>query len=63
MPESASELVLILTPTGRDAVAAEQQLRAAGLESVACTGMADLVSRLRAGAGVALVAEEAFAGE
>ncbi|MFZ0850842.1 MAG: hybrid sensor histidine kinase/response regulator, partial [Hyphomicrobiaceae bacterium] len=63
MPESASELVLILAPTGRDAVAAEQQLRAAGLESAACAGMADLVSRLRAGAGVALVAEEAFAGE
>jgi hypothetical protein len=60
MPESASELVLILAPTDRDAVAAEQH---AGLESVACTGMADLVCRLRAGAGVALVAEEAFAGE
>src|SRR5689334_8863387 len=62
MPESASELVLILTPTGRDALAAEQQLRAAGLESAVCVDMADFVSRLRAGAGVALVAEEAFAG-
>ena len=63
MPEIASELVLILAPTGRDAVAAEHQLRAAGLESAACAGMADLLSRLRAGAGVALVAEEAFARE
>jgi signal transduction histidine kinase/ActR/RegA family two-component response regulator len=63
MPESASELVLILTPTGRDALAAEQQLRAAGLESAVCVDMADFVSRLRAGAGVALMAEEAFAGE
>ena len=63
MAESASELVLILAPTGRDAVAAEQQLRAAGLDSAVCAGIADLVSRLRAGAGVALVAEEAFAGE
>ena len=57
MPESASEIDLILAPTGRDAVAAEQQLREAGLESAACAGMVDLVSRLRAGAGVALVAE------
>ena len=63
MAESASELVLILAPTGRDAVAAEQQLRAAGLDSAVCAGIADLVTRLRAGAGVALVAEEAFAGE
>ena len=63
MPESASELVLILAPTGRDAVAAEQQLRAAGLESAVCGGMTDLVSQLRAGAGIALVAEEAFASE
>jgi signal transduction histidine kinase/ActR/RegA family two-component response regulator len=61
MLESASEVVLILAPTGRDAVAAEQQLRAAGLDSAVCTGMPDLVSRLEAGAGVALVAEEAFA--
>ncbi len=61
MLESASEVVLILAPTGRDAVAAEQQLRAAGLDSAVCADMADLVSRLRAGAGVALVAEEAFA--
>ena len=62
MLESASKLVLILAPTGRDAVAAEQQLRAAGLESAVCSGMADLLSHLRGGAGVALVAEEAFAG-
>ena len=61
MLESASEVVLILAPTGRDAVAAEQQLRAAGLDSAVCADMADLVSRLGAGAGVALVAEEAFA--
>ena len=61
MLESASEVVLILAPTGRDAVAAEQQLRAAGLDSAVCTDMPDLVSRLEAGAGVALVAEEAFA--
>ena len=41
MPESASQLVLILAPTGRDAVAAEQQLRAAGLESAVleCLGL------------------------
>lgn len=61
MAESGSELVLVLAPTGRDAVAAEQQLRAAGLESAVCASLADLVSCLRAGAGVALVAEEALA--
>ena len=63
MPEIASELVLILAPTGRDAVAAAHQLRASGLESAVCADLADLLCRLRAGAGVALVAEEAFAGE
>ena len=60
--ETASEVVLVLAPTGRDAAAAAAQLRAAGLECAICNDMADLVAHLRTGAGVALVAEEAFVG-
>jgi signal transduction histidine kinase len=63
MADAGSELVLILAPVGRDAAAAEQQLRAAGLATAVCTGITDLVARLRMGAGVAIVAEEALAGE
>lgn len=63
MFDSVSELVLILAPTGRDAAAAEHQLRGAGLECAVCASVEDLVSRLQAGAGVALVAEEAFSVE
>lgn len=63
MADAASELVLILAPIGRDAPAAEQQLRMAGLTSSACSSIEKLVAHLRVGAGVAIVAEEAFAAE
>jgi PAS domain S-box-containing protein len=54
---------LVLTPTGRDAAAAADQLGAAGLEVLVCSSVADLVVRLDEGAGVAVIAEEAFRGE
>jgi PAS domain S-box-containing protein len=52
--------VLVLAPTGRDATAAVDQLRAADLIGVVCTDVLDLVGKLDDGAGVAVIAEEAF---
>src|SRR5689334_22296691 len=52
--------VLILAPTGRDSDAAADQLGAAGLAVVVCNDMLQLMQALKEGAGVAVVAEEAF---
>jgi PAS domain S-box-containing protein len=52
--------VLILAPTGRDASATAHQVSAAGLRPIACAHVADLLARLDEGAGVAVIAEEAF---
>jgi PAS domain S-box-containing protein len=52
--------VLVLAPTGRDATAAVDQLRVAGLTGVVCTNVLDLIGKLNDGAAVAIIAEEAF---
>src|SRR5689334_7354052 len=52
--------VLVLAPTGRDATAAVDQLRLAGLTGVVCTNVLDLIGKLNDGAAVAIIAEEAF---
>ena len=52
--------VLVLAPTGRDAAAALDQLRAASLSGIVCAGVVDLIGKLEEGAGVAVIAEEAF---
>ena len=52
--------VLVLAPTGRDAAAALDQLRAAGLSGIVCAGVVELIGKLDEGAGVAVIAEEAF---
>ena len=52
--------VLVLAPTGRDATAALDQLRAASLSGIVCAGVVDLIGKLEEGAGVAVIAEEAF---
>src|SRR5690349_22543135 len=58
-----SKRVLVLTPTGRDAMAAAGQLGASELDALICSNIADLIVRLEEGAGVAVIAEEAFRGE
>jgi signal transduction histidine kinase/CheY-like chemotaxis protein len=58
--ETPHERVLVLAPVGRDARAAAQQLTQAGLACVVCSDLKDLAARLDEGAGVALIAEEAF---
>src|SRR5690242_20230012 len=54
------ERVLILAPTGRDAVLACQVLTAANISSRPCADEAELFREVEAGAGAALLAEEAL---
>jgi signal transduction histidine kinase/CheY-like chemotaxis protein len=55
--------VLLLTPTGRDAGLTGRFLSAAGVPVDVCAGMEELCEKCRAGAGAALVAEEALTPE
>src|SRR5687767_5499342 len=52
--------ILVLAPIGRDAPAAAHQLAATNLTCVICSDLDDVESKLREGAAVALVTEEAF---
>ncbi|KAB7782681.1 ATP-binding protein [Methylorubrum populi] len=58
---SPEERVLILAPRGRDAAVIEQVLDRAGLAAAVCADVTEWVSCLRAGAGSAIVTEEALA--
>ena len=60
MNESDSERILVLAPTGRDAVTACLLLEQASLLARVCSGIHELRNGLEAGAGAAVVAEEAF---
>jgi len=55
-----SERALVLAPQGRDAAVACAMLREAGLRGHVCASLATLVAELVAGAGFALVTEEAL---
>jgi two-component system, sensor histidine kinase len=63
VPDPRSEQVLVLAPIGRDAHAAELLLRQAGISTVICSNVGDLLRRMEHEAGVALVAEEGFGRE
>lgn len=52
--------VLVLTPTGNDALNATLVLQEAGLEAEVCSSLAEVCDKLTEGAGVLLIAEEAF---
>jgi PAS domain S-box-containing protein len=52
--------VLVLAPMGRDAAAVVEQLRAVGLVGIACADLIQVINKLEEGAGVAVIAEEAF---
>ncbi|HET9426885.1 MAG TPA: response regulator [Allosphingosinicella sp.] len=56
-----SERALILAPQGRDAQVAAAMLAEAGIDNFICNEVTDLVSEIRAGAGFALITEEALA--
>ena len=55
--------VLILAPVGRDAGACAKLVAQAGLEPQACGDLAELVTRLDAGADMVLLTEEALYGK
>jgi signal transduction histidine kinase len=55
-----AERVLVLAPTGRDAVIAAQVLGEAQRSAMACDDLACLLRELDLGAGVALIVEEAL---
>jgi PAS domain S-box-containing protein len=59
-PTDIRSRVLILAPTGRDAAAALEQLCAASLSGIICADIVELIGKLDEGAGVAVIAEEAF---
>ena len=59
-PEQVRERILVLAPIGRDAPAATQHLAESNLYCVVCVDLDDLHQKLREGAAVALVTEEAF---
>lgn len=58
--EFSPERVLVLTPTGRDAAMVKERLVVAGFAGEICEDIDGLVSALRNGAGVALIAQEAL---
>ncbi|MFT3765278.1 MAG: ATP-binding protein [Minicystis sp.] len=59
-PGQRRDLVLVLAPTGRDAETVQAVLHEAGLTSERCADVAALCRGIAAGAGAALVAEEAL---
>ena len=52
--------ILILAPTGRDAVLTAGVLAGAGMDSMICASVAELLEQLQAGAGAILTVEEAL---
>ena len=60
MDNDIAERILVLAPTGRDGSAACALLEQAGLSCKPCSGISDVRIALEAGAGAAVIAEEAF---
>src|SRR5260370_39852431 len=58
--ERVEERVLVLAPDGRDSSLISDILDKAGISADICKSLEDLSIRLREGAGVALLAEEAI---
>jgi signal transduction histidine kinase/CheY-like chemotaxis protein len=65
LPETAAleERVLVLAPTGRDAVLACQLLATMEVPGVPCAGAAELFREMESGAGAVIVADEALQPE
>ncbi len=57
------ERVLVLAPTGRDASLIAEMLKAESLPCAVCRTVEELGSRIREGAGLALMSEEALIGD
>ena len=57
-----SRRALLLAPTERDAAAIETMLCSAGMAVLTCANASVLLEKIGRGAGLAIVAEEAFVG-
>ncbi|MDX6694653.1 MAG: hypothetical protein QOF02_2256 [Blastocatellia bacterium] len=62
-PHNPDERILLLAPTGRDASMTSRYLAEAGMFAEACAGIDELCRKLSAGAGVAVISEEALTPE
>jgi PAS domain S-box-containing protein len=58
---TVSERALLLAPRGRDAAVAGSMLSEAGIESVACSSLIEMIARLDEGAAFVVLTEEAIA--
>ena len=61
--DTADARILILAPTGRDAIASADLLRRAGMQADVCKDLEELTSRIDAAALAVLLAEEALFGK
>src|SRR5688572_7238606 len=61
--DTADVRILILAPTGRDALASADLLRRAGMQADVCKDLEDLTARIDAAALAVLLAEEALFGK
>jgi PAS domain S-box-containing protein len=59
-PGSSSERAVILAPTGRDASVAAALIKEAGYYANICSDLAALLAEIEAGAGLAVIADEAI---
>ena len=59
-PGASSERAVILAPTGRDAAVAAALIREAGLYANVCADLAAIMHEIEAGAGLAVIADEAI---
>ena len=63
-PVAARNLsVVVLAPVGADALVTARLLQAEGMVAVPCRDLSELTAHIRAGAGVALLTEEALEGD
>jgi len=58
-----AERVLILAPTGRDALLASDALSAEGVDNIICESIEELCAQIEAGAGAAIITQEALTAE
>src|SRR5688572_9497883 len=58
--EDKEERVLLLTPTGRDALLTQKILAEVSISSSICGGIEELCRKLESGAGAVLLTEEAL---
>ena len=59
-PGASSERAVILAPTGRDAAVAAALIKEAGFYANVCGDLAGLLQEMQAGAGLAVIADEAI---